>query len=87
MAKKREYTFTNYISIDGAPPVPMDSLTEEQKEYCARKMAQNIGRTLSRYFTQHPEEYDRCVENGLLMSVEEAKAKYGDDILLDIPEA
>lgn len=53
----KELTFTNYISIDGAEPVLMDSLSPEQLEMCRRRMAENMGRVMSEYYSEHPEKY------------------------------
>lgn len=53
----KELTFTNYISIDGAEPVRMDSLTPEQLKECRRRMAENMGRVMSEYYSKHPEKY------------------------------
>lgn len=53
----KELTFTNYISIDGAEPVRMDSLSPEELQYCREKMAENMGRVMSDYYSNHMEEY------------------------------
>ena len=57
MAKKTtELKAVSYISIGGAPPVRFDSLTPEKRAECVEKMAENIGRTLSTYLSNPPEE-------------------------------
>lgn len=48
-----------FISIDGADPVPFGSLTVEQREEVSQRMADNVGRTLSAYYSQHMDEYVR----------------------------
>jgi len=53
----KEITFTNYISIDGAEPVLMDSLTDEQKEYCEKKMLDRLSRNMSDYYSNHMDEF------------------------------
>lgn len=53
----KELTFTNYISIDGAEPVRMDSLSPKELQYCREKMAENMGRVMSDYYSNHMEEY------------------------------
>jgi len=53
----KEITFTNYISIDGAEPVLMDSLTKEQKEYCLQKMMDRLSRNMSDYYSNHMDEF------------------------------
>lgn len=56
MAKRTELKTVSYISIGGAPPVRFDSLTAEKRAECVSKMAENIGRALSTYCSDHPEE-------------------------------
>lgn len=56
MAKRNELKCVSYISIGGAPPVRFDSLTPEKRGECVAKMCENIGRTLSSYCSDHPEE-------------------------------
>lgn len=53
----KKLTFTNYISIDGAEPVRMDSLSPKQLEECRRRMAENMGKVMSNYYSNHMEEY------------------------------
>ena len=53
---KTKLEVRSYISIGGAPPVRFDSLSEEKRVECVAKMAENIGRTLSRYLSENPEE-------------------------------
>lgn len=52
-------TFTLNISIDGAEPVPMEDLSPSERDRCYRAMAERLGRNMSDYYTQHPEEYAR----------------------------
>lgn len=56
MAKNQKLIAVSYISIGGAPPVRFDSLTPEKRAECVAKMADNIGKTLSTYCSEHPEE-------------------------------
>ena len=51
-----ELDWVNYISIDGAQPVPLASLSAEQRETVTKIMSERIGRTLSAYFSSRPEE-------------------------------
>ena len=46
-----------YISIDGAEPVPVESISQEQKARCKRIWAERLSRMSSAYFSNHPEEY------------------------------
>ncbi len=52
-----EIKCTCYVMMDGAEPVPIESLTQEQKEYCKRVWADRLSRVSSAYFSNHPEEY------------------------------
>ncbi len=55
--KTKEFTYKFMISCDGAPEVPLESLTEEQIEAARRRMRENLERNMSEYYTLHPEEY------------------------------
>lgn len=52
-----EIKCTCYVMMDGAEPVPIESLTQEQKEYCKRVWTERLSRVSSAYFSNHPEEY------------------------------
>ena len=66
MAKKTtELKAVSYISIGGAPPVRFDSLTPEKRAEYVEKMAENIGRTLSTYLSNHPEEAAPLFKNAV----------------------
>ena len=55
----RELTARCFISINDAPPVPFESLSEETLEQAKRAMSARLERNMSAYFSQHPEEYAR----------------------------
>lgn len=62
--KKQELKFECYISIDGAEPVPLESLTAEEKAYASQKMTDRLSENMSRYYSAHPEQYARlCSDN------------------------
>lgn len=48
--------WVNYISIDGAEPVLLDTLSAEQRQKVDQIMSERISRVLSTYFSNHPEE-------------------------------
>lgn len=48
---------TCFVIIDGADPVPVESLNREQKERCNRIWSERLSRVSSTYFSNHPEEY------------------------------
>lgn len=56
MAKNQKLIAVSYISIGGAPPVRFDSLSAKERADCVAKMCENMGRALSRYCSEHPEE-------------------------------
>jgi hypothetical protein len=55
MAKRPELKAVSYITI-GGQAVRFDSLTEEKRAECRKKMAENIGKALSSYCSANPEE-------------------------------
>ena len=55
--KTKEFTYKFMISCDGAPEVPLESLTAEQTETARQRMRENLERNMSEYYTYHPEEY------------------------------
>ena len=55
--KTKEFTYKFMISCDGAPEVPLESLTAEQTETARQRMRGNLERNMSEYYTYHPEEY------------------------------
>lgn len=57
-------TATCYISIDGAEPVPMASLTPEEKLHTEKVMAERVGMALSGHYTGHLEEYQSYIKKG-----------------------
>ena len=64
MAKKsNELKTVSYIIINGALPVRFDSLTPEKRAECVEKMCDNIGKTLSTYLSDHPEEAPPLFKN------------------------
>ena len=54
--KTNEFTYKFLISIDGAPEVPLESLTPEQMATARKRMSENLSRVMSEYYTLHPEE-------------------------------
>ena len=63
MAKKQEYTCVSYVRMPDGSRVPFSELKEEEKQQVRAKIAENIGRTIGRYLSEHPEEiepFSRC---------------------------
>ena len=46
------------IIINGQPPVPLSSLTPEEKAACWEVMAKRIGQAITDYVNRHPEQYE-----------------------------
>ena len=59
MAKKSEFEYKAYISIDGAEPILWESMTPEQAADVRRRMSERLSRSMSDYYSLHPEEYRR----------------------------
>ncbi len=57
MAKRKELTWSCMVSIGDAEPVPLESLTEEQLEYCRRVWTERFAKSINDHYQQHPEEY------------------------------
>lgn len=63
MAKKQEYTCVSYVRMPDGSRVQFSELTEEKKQQVRAKIAENVGRVLGRYLSEHPEEVEplsRC---------------------------
>lgn len=56
MARGQPIKVRGFISIEGAPPVPMESLTKEQVARVQQVWKQRLSKNMSAYYTQHPEE-------------------------------
>lgn len=52
-----ELKCTCYVIMGGAEPVPIESLTQEQKERCKRVWEERLSRCSSAYFSSHPKEF------------------------------
>lgn len=46
-----------FVLIDGAEPVPVESLNQEQISHCKRIWSERLSRMSSAYFSNRPEEY------------------------------
>ena len=50
-------THVSYITIHGDKRVPLQSLTEKEKEEIKRAMSKNLSKSMSLYYSQHMAEY------------------------------
>ena len=64
MAKGRQLKALSSISVGGAPPVSFDSLKAEERAGYADKMCENIGRAVSSYLAEHPDEAAQLLNKG-----------------------
>ena len=58
MANKK-LTCVSYVMIDDKKPVLLSSLSDEEKEQLNKVWCERIGKALSLYYTQYPEEYSK----------------------------
>ena len=63
MAMRYGHEVVSYIRMPDGSRMPFDDLTPEKKQYVREKIAENIGKTIGRYLSEHPEEiepFSRC---------------------------
>ena len=63
MAMRYGHEVVSYIRMPDGSRMPFDDLTPEKKQYVREKIAENIGKTIGRYLSEHPEEIEplsRC---------------------------
>lgn len=65
MKKKGLIPCKSFISIDGAPPVPWESLTKEQHDECCKRMMENCGKALSREAERNPDIIPQLAKNAV----------------------
>ena len=58
MARKNDLTWSCYISIGEAEPIPIEDLSEEEMNHCKEVWSERLSKTLNLYYATHPEEYD-----------------------------
>ena len=59
---KSEFTYRSMVSIDGAEPIPWESMTPQQEADVRRRMSERLSRSMSDYYSIHPEEYRKYCE-------------------------
>ena len=63
MAKQQEYTCVSYIRDANGALVEFESLTQAQKQDVRERIAENVGRIVGDYLSNHSEEikpFCRC---------------------------
>ena len=75
MAKKLEVV--SYIRGADGNLIEFSALTQEEKQRVRTKIAENIGKTIGRYLSEHPEEIEplsRCESVRLIPDLPEKRA-------------
>lgn len=57
--KRGELRCVSYVVMPDGRSVPVDELTQEEKEQWQRRMLERLGENMSDYYSQHPELYAR----------------------------
>ena len=63
MAKNQKLEVVSYIRGADGNLIEFSTLTQEEKQRIRKKIAENIGKTIGRYLSEHPEEIEplsRC---------------------------
>lgn len=61
MARKTELKAVSYVMIDETP-VLWEELSTETRGECIRKIMDNLSDTMSRYFSENPEEAKNLIK-------------------------
>ena len=68
-AKKKKPTgfkYEFYISLEGAPYVPLDSLSSEERERAGETLAKNFIKSIENSLMGHPEQWLALCKEGTL---------------------
>lgn len=57
--KKKELTARCFMEFEDGRVVPMEELTEEEKEYAFSRMRKRLSRVMSLYYSEHLDEFER----------------------------
>ena len=58
MAKKQEYTCVSYIRDANGELVEFSSLSQAQKQEVRARIAENVGKIVGEFLSNHPEEIE-----------------------------
>lgn len=61
-ARKDDLTFVCYLILPDGTSVPWEETTEEQRQRFRERAAERLSRTMSAYYSRHPDEYARLPE-------------------------
>lgn len=56
---KPKYTAKCFLQKEDGAIVPFDSISEEEKKEVFAKMSKRLSEGMSRYCSQHPEEFEK----------------------------
>lgn len=59
MAKRKELTCVSFVVFPDGRTVPVEELTEQERETWHARMRERLSEAMSGYYTQHPEEFAR----------------------------
>ena len=59
MKKSKPLTVRCFVSVGGADPVDIETLSQSQLADINEKWSQRVGKTLSEYYTAHNEQYKK----------------------------
>ncbi len=65
--KPTGFKFEFYISIEGAPYVPLDSLSSEERQKAEQKLVENFGRSIEQSLCGQAEQWLALCEEGTLV--------------------
>ena len=77
MAMRNGHEVVSYVRMPDGSRVLFDDLTPEKKQYVREKIVENVGRTIGRYLSEHPEEiepFSRCEGVRLIPDAQEKGA-------------
>jgi hypothetical protein len=57
MKKNELFPARGFMKINGADPVPIETLTKEQWDEFYKKKSENISKNVSAHYAAHPEQY------------------------------
>lgn len=61
---KPKYTVKFFFDKPNGEVIPWEDLTEEEKTAIFKKMSENLSKSMSLYYTQHPDEYELLCAGG-----------------------
>lgn len=63
MAKRIPLTYNCFLELENGEVKPWDEVTPEEKERFYKNARERLTRTMSRYYSNHPEELKRLMDS------------------------